>query len=56
MVSEGPLWGGDIRRVQQCMAGSSEDRRGTPGPLTWFLLGRRGRGPSAAFMLVVMRG
>lgn len=29
------------------------------GPLTWFLgvmLGRRGRGPLAEFMLVVMRG
>ena len=58
-MSEGPLWGGDIHREQQCVAGSSlEGGQGTPGPLTWFLgvlLGRRGRGPSAVFMLVVMR-
>lgn len=41
------------------MAGSSpEGEQGTPGPLTWFLgvlLERRGRGPSAVLILVVIR-
>lgn len=51
LVSKGLLWGRNVNRGQQSLAGSHpEDRLGTEGPLAWllgFLLRRDKEEPSA---------